>query len=95
MQTLPISISTIAFEEIKNILNTKGIPSNYGLRVGSKGSGCSGVSHYLGFDTKKENDEEYKYDNIIIYIQKKDIMHLIGIKLDFIEDEQQRGFVFL
>ncbi len=84
----------MALAEIQNILVNKGIPANYGLRIGSKGGGCSGVSHYLGFDTKKEKDETYIYQNITIYIEKKDLMHLIGTELDFVSDEQQRGFVF-
>ena len=40
MNLEPVKLSDKALEEVKNILQTKGIPSDYGLRIGIKGGGC-------------------------------------------------------
>lgn len=94
IQSLPVDISEKAFIEIKDIFRTKNIPQDYGLRLGVKGSGCAGVGFLLGFDTQKDTDKSYQIDDIKVFIAKKDIMHLIGKKVDFVEDEA-RGFVFI
>jgi Fe-S cluster assembly iron-binding protein IscA len=45
----PISLTESAVNEIRNIISEKQIPADYGLRVGVKGGGCSGMSYILGF----------------------------------------------
>ena len=50
----PITISNRASEEIHKIIQNKGIPPDYGLRVGIKGGGCSGIALMIGIDKKKE-----------------------------------------
>lgn len=91
---LPLEITPLALTEIKSIIDAKKIPDGYFLRIGSKGSGCSGVTHYLGFDQKQTDDMVYEHENVTILIKKKDFMHLIGIKLSFINESTQRGFTF-
>ena len=90
----PIEITDIAILEIKNILENKGIPKDYGLRVGVKGMGC-GVGFKLGFDKKKETDEEYLIEGVQVLIQKKEMMFLIGKKIEFYDESDGRGFVFV
>ena len=94
MQLLPVTITEKAMLEISNIIQTKGIPSDYGLRIGVRGGGCSGVSHYLGFDQQNPKDDHFVYQHVNIYIEKKDMMHLIGVTVDFVDTEESRGFVF-
>lgn len=91
---LPIDISDRALEEVKNILENKGIPKNYGLRIATKGMGC-GVGFKLGFDTKKETDEEYHIDGIQVFIQKKEMLFLAGKKIEFYDESDGRGFLFV
>ena len=90
----PIKISEKALNEIKDIFNNKNIPENYGLRIASKGSGCAGIEYIIGFDQKTDEDEQYDDHGIKIIINKKDFMHLIGVEVDFIDDNDERGFVF-
>jgi iron-sulfur cluster assembly protein len=92
--SLPIQISESAWSEIVKIYNHKNIPQEYGLRIGTQGGGCSGVSYILGFDKKKETDKEYIIEGITIYIEKKHIMFLMGMVVDFEESDEGRGFVF-
>ncbi len=92
---LPIHISDQAWIEINNIYKNKGIGNELGLRIGVKGSGCSGTSFVLGFDEKAVNDVDFDINGMKIYIEKKHFLYLAGMKLDFIEDNSQRGFTFV
>jgi iron-sulfur cluster assembly protein len=90
----PITLSEKAVVEIKKIMTSKGIPSDYGLRVGVRGGGC-GVSLMVGFDKMKATDIVYQIDTIQVYIDKKHTMYITGKEVDFIESEQGRGFTFI
>jgi iron-sulfur cluster assembly protein len=91
----PITISRRASEEIRKIMQTKGIPSDYGLRVGIKGGGCGGASLMIGFDKKKETDLSYIIEGITVYVDKKHAMYVIGKEVDFVDDSEARGFMFV
>ena len=90
----PVEISERALEEIKNILENKGIPKGYGLRIATKGMGC-GVGFKLGFDKKKESDDEYLLDGVQVLVQKREVMFLVGKKIEFYDESDGRGFVFV
>lgn len=90
----PIEITDSALSEIKNILKNKGIPEEYGLRVGVRGAGC-GVAFKLGFDKKKETDDEYFVEDVQVLIQKKEMMFLVGKKIEFYNESDGRGFIFV
>lgn len=91
-----VEITPSAFEEIKQIIEKKNIPSGYGLRVTIKGGhGCSGVNYTLGFDKKNEQDVTYYVKDLEVMIKKGELMYLIGKKIDFYEGSDARGFVFL
>lgn len=94
-QFLPVTISPEALKEIKNIFISKNIPSGYGLRIGIKGAGCSGVSYVLGFDQKKENDDEFLHEGVPVFIEKKHTMYIIGLQVTFIDNTEERGFIFV
>lgn len=91
---IPVEITDKAHEEIVNIKSTKGIPEDYYLRIGVRGGGCAGVDYYVGFDQEKETDKLFDLGAVKVLIDKKDFMHLIGVSLDFVEYEDQRGFEF-
>ena len=102
---IPVTISDKAFSHIQTILETKNIPREYGLRlIVQGGNGCSGVSFRLGFDKKKVEDESYflenpfsqnnNYQNLEVIYQKKDMLFLIGLEIDFEERSNEQGFIF-
>lgn len=73
----------------------KAVKPEFGLRIGIRGGGC-GVSDYLlGFDAKQEADDEYFVDGLRIFIDKRHSLHVLGMEIDWHEDEHQKGFVFL
>jgi iron-sulfur cluster assembly protein len=91
----PVSISARAASEIRKIMETKNIPADYGLRVGIKGAGCGGASMLLGFDKRKDSDLVYMVENIPVYVDKKHTLYVIGKQIDFLENDQTRGFMFI
>lgn len=93
MKQIPVKITKPALVEVKKTLSTKNIPTGYGLRIGVKGGGC-GVSFVLGFDVHKDGDEIYNLDGVDVYIQKRELMFLVGKEVDFYEAADARGFVF-
>ena len=90
----PVSISSIAAEEIKKMMNTKNVPSGYGLRVGVRGGGC-GVQLMLGFDKSRETDFVYVESGITVILEKKHLLYLIGKQIDFYDGADARGFHFV
>lgn len=92
--TQPITISETAMIQLKRIILEQEIPSEYGLRVGVKGGGCSGFTYVLGFDTQKEKDEVYQIGGMPVFIEKAHGLYLIGMEIDWHEGLNNRGFVF-
>ena len=90
----PIAMSEQAAEEIRKIMRTKKIPDGYGLRVGVRGGGCSGMSYVLGFDKKREHDKAFEVDGIRVYIDKRHGLYLMGTTVDYHDGLDARGFTF-
>lgn len=91
----PIGLTEKAAAEVKKIMEQNNIPETYGLRVGVKGGGCSGLSYTLGFDAdKREGDKEIAIDDIRIFVDNKSLFYLMGTEIDFTDGLTGRGFVF-
>ncbi|MEM1043707.1 MAG: iron-sulfur cluster assembly accessory protein [Bacteroidota bacterium] len=90
----PIKISDRAATEVKRIVANKQIPEGYGLRVGVKGGGCSGMSYVLGFDKSREHDLHFEIDGITVYLDKRHGLYLMGTTVDYHDGLDARGFVF-
>jgi len=90
-----IHVTTKALNEVKNIKEQNSIPNDYGLRLGIKGGGCSGMSYTLGFDaTSRENDIIMNVEGVSIFIDSKSLFYLMGITLDYSDGLTGRGFTF-
>ncbi len=91
----PIVLTPKAYQHMLQILKEKNIDlQTYGLRVGVKGGGCGGAAPLLGFDTAQETDHQYVYADIRILVEKKHLMYVLGLELDYEETDQMSGFVF-
>jgi iron-sulfur cluster assembly protein len=90
----PISISDRAATEIRKITTTKELPEGYGLRVGVRGGGCSGMSYVLGFDRMRDYDISYEIDGIRTYVDKRQGLYLMGTVVDYHDGLNARGFTF-
>ena len=90
----PIALTGRAAGEIKKIMSSKDIPEGFGLRVGVKGGGCSGMSYVLGFDKQREHDAVYDVDDITVYVDKRHGLYLLGTTIDYHDGLNARGFTF-
>jgi iron-sulfur cluster assembly protein len=90
-----INISGKAIREVRKIKEQNNIPAEYGLRVGVKGGGCSGMSYTLGFDAAaKEHDVVLQAEDINVYVDTKSLFYLMGITLDYSDGLMGKGFTF-
>ncbi len=84
-----------AMAEVRKIMAANNIPDTYGLRVGVKGGGCSGLSYSLGFDKEaKETDKTITKEDVRLFIDPKSLFYLSGTELDYTDGLNGRGFVF-
>ena len=95
MEEIPVTITERAQKEISQIINSKKIPEGYFLRISMQGGGCGAAGFTLGFDTPTENDKKYLHGGIKILIDKRHIMYLLDMKVDYEERKDEQGFVFL
>ncbi len=90
----PVSFSEGAVKELKKLMDQQEIGPDFALRVGVEGGGCSGMNYILGFDQKKEGDQEYMIDGIKVYMHKAHGLYLVGMLIDFQDGLNSRGFTF-
>ncbi|HLO87401.1 MAG TPA: iron-sulfur cluster assembly accessory protein [Nostocaceae cyanobacterium] len=67
------------------------------LRVGVRQGGCSGMSYMMDFeDTSKitPQDEVFDYDGFKIVCDRKSLLYLYGLQLDYIDAMIGGGFQF-
>jgi len=90
-----VTITLKAAEELKRIKAENNVPESFGLRLGVKGGGCSGMSYVLAFDEKpKEGDETFEIQGVNVFVDQKSLMYLSGTQLDFTDGLNGTGFVF-
>jgi iron-sulfur cluster assembly protein len=90
-----IKVSEKAAKEIRRIMSENKVPENYGLRVGVKGGGCSGLTYTLGFDAESnESDTVIDQEEIKLFVDGKSLFYLSGTTLDFSDGLNGKGFIF-
>ncbi len=90
-----IKISEKAANEIRRIMDENKVPNDYGLRVGVKGGGCSGLTYSLGFDSEfREGDTVINQVGIKLFVDGKSLFYLMGTQLDFSDGLNGKGFIF-
>jgi len=91
-----INITSKALEVIKKIMQENNIPSEYGLRIGVRGGGCSGLTYSLGFDSEiKPTDNVIPFDGINVIVDMKSWLYLTGTEIDYVNGENGEGFIFI
>jgi len=93
-QTGPVTFTEGAVKELNKLKSQQEIGEDFGLRVGVEGGGCSGMNYILGFDQKKEGDQEYIIDDIKVFMHKAHGLYLVGMQIDFQDGLNARGFTF-
>jgi iron-sulfur cluster assembly protein len=91
---IPVSLTEGAAKELRKLKQQQELSDEFGLRIGVEGGGCSGMNYILGFDQKKEGDQEFFLDGIKIYMHKAHGLYLAGMQIDFQDGLNSRGFTF-
>ncbi len=87
----PVHISERAQAEIRETLAANKIPDDYGLRVGLRGGACS-ATYLLGFDTPTVEDSLYRVEGIKVLIDRRHLMYVLGVTVDYEQGEAGAGF---
>jgi iron-sulfur cluster assembly protein len=90
----PVTFTEGAVKELKKLKDQQELGDDFGLRVGVEGGGCSGMNYILGFDQKKDGDQEYYIDGIKVYMHKAHSLYLVGMQINFQDGLNARGFTF-
>ncbi|RFZ91742.1 iron-sulfur cluster assembly accessory protein [Mucilaginibacter conchicola] len=92
--TAPVTFTEGAVKELYKLREQQEIADDFGLRVGVEGGGCSGMNYVLGFDQKKDGDQEYFIEGIKVFMHKAHGLYLAGMQIDFQDGLNARGFTF-
>jgi iron-sulfur cluster assembly protein len=90
-----LSITDDAAERIKILIAKRDKPT-VGIKVGVKQGGCSGLSYTFEYcDQKGEFDETIEDKGVVVIVDPKAVMFIIGTTLDFVDEKVKSGFVFI
>ncbi len=88
-----ITLTDSAARRVKELIKDS---DNVGLRPGIQGGGCSGFSYTLKFSKgAEEGDKVVESKGVIIHIDKKSYLYLMGTEIDYTEENLQAGFRFV
>ena len=92
-----ITVTETAADKIKYNLEKRG--HGIGIRVGVRTTGCSGLAYLLEYvDRVSENDDciVIQASNYVnIFTNKKDLVYLDGMTIDYVKKGLNEGFEFI
>ena len=91
---LTITISDKAAKKALQFAEQENL-TDFGLRVGVKGGGCSGLTYPLSIDHEPQpNDKVIEENGIKLFVDKKSYVFLAGTVLEYGDGLNGRGFEF-
>lgn len=90
-----IQVSAAALEHVRSLRDKQG--KDLCLRVGVRQGGCSGMSYLMDFEDPTkigEKDEVFDYDGFKIVSDRKSLLYLYGLMLDYSDAMIGGGFQF-
>ena len=92
-----IIVTEKAADEVKRIIadqQAAGTSEKLYLRMRVVGGGCSGFQHKLDLDPQvnPKLDEVFNYHGIEVVVDKRSLLYLQGVTVDFHNDLNKRGF---
>ena len=90
---MPISLAESAARHVSNFIAKRG--KGFGIRLGVKTSGCSGMAYKLEFVDNTENEDlVFESHGVKVVIDPKSLAYLDGTELDFVKEGLNEGFKF-
>ncbi|MBH8555680.1 iron-sulfur cluster assembly accessory protein [Nostocaceae cyanobacterium CENA357] len=90
-----ILLSEAALRQVKFLRDKQG--TDFCLRVGVRQGGCSGMSYMMDFEDASKitpEDEVFDYDGFQIVSDRKSLLYLYGLMLDYNDAMIGGGFQF-
>jgi iron-sulfur cluster assembly accessory protein len=87
-----VTLSDNAATKVKELMNGQAQAGESGLRVAIRGGGCSGFQYALAFDTPREGDQVFEYQEIKLLIDSESLPFVDGSEVDYVEGLQGAGF---
>jgi iron-sulfur cluster assembly protein len=90
---MPVTLTDRAAQHVQRYIEKRG--KGYGLRLGVKTTGCSGLAYKLEFaDQPTPEDQEFESNGVRVLIDPKSLAYLDGTELDFVREGLNEGFKF-
>src|SRR6202790_5185692 len=95
---MAISVTEKAANEVKRIVSEQqqngATQEKIYLRMRVVGGGCSGFQHKLDLDPTVNDklDEVLEFHGVPVVVDKRSLMYLDGVTVDFHDDLNRRGF---
>jgi len=90
---MAVTLTDRAAQHVQRYIEKRG--KGYGLRLGVKTTGCSGLAYKLEFaDDRKAEDQEFESNGVRVLIDPKSLAYLDGTELDFVREGLNEGFKF-
>ena len=92
-----VIITQKAADEVRRIIAEQadgGVAEKLYLRLRVVGGGCSGFQHKLDLDptVNEKLDETFEMNGVPVVIDKRSLLYLGGVTVDFVDDLNKRGF---
>ncbi|PXF48724.1 Iron-sulfur cluster assembly 1-like [Gracilariopsis chorda] len=89
-----LEVTPAAAERIRYLLSQKN-PRPAGVRIGLRTRGCNGMAYTLNYAQEGSKfDEKVSIEGADVYIDPRALMHIVGTKMDFLDNDLVSEFVF-
>jgi iron-sulfur cluster assembly protein len=90
---MAITLTESAAKHVSGFLSKRG--KGFGLRLGVRTSGCSGMAYKLEFvDELGDEDQVFESHGVKVVIDPKSLPYLDGTELDYAKEGLNEGFKF-
>ncbi len=90
---MSVTLTEAAARHVAQFLAKRG--KGFGLRLGVKTSGCSGMAYKLEFaDAPNEDDQVWESYGVKVVVDSKSLPYIDGTELDYVREGLQEGFKY-
>ena len=90
---MAITLTEKAATHVQSFIARRG--KGYGLRLGVRTTGCSGMAYKLEFaDTANPDDLEFESHGVRVIVDPKSLPYIDGTELDYAREGLNEGFKF-